>query len=1117
MSSYRGSYEDMGSTLSTNFGPQRKYRLSKPRTNNSPNNPTPLSSRVELSSPASSSNLSPVIGKSDGVGLSPSVESKTRRESRIKLKDTLSSPSEELEEPEHSADEDISRLGLADTSRSVRGRLSRTGTTIAKRTSLRLSLNPLAKSTSRLSLAREMDMEEVEDHEQVIDKIKEKAFYDRMAALNHISPSEGNGDPESLLSPIRRRSLFTPGLATRNVSDILRKPPPPQNRKSVDLDYYYNPNLSESSPLARLASLDLARDGRLTPITRSSTPADLDYGHLGGFGTLRITNGMASPVPSTRSSMIASRHSSAEQNRDGCFPMPEVRAHLDRGSARPVLKEIHRRSGEFVDLIDTPRRADRRSAEIGRVGRPLETQRNSRVLEGSPLKSTYWVEDEFVESRASTLTRTRRALSFSANGNDLTNRLAEGYMADIPDSPFGSQLNVDAFAATSKPNEIEDDLFEEQGLATASSSQSLRKWKTFLEETDTQDRGCSFEEDTLGVLSGIGPSRPRSNQNLVSKPLPEEPRDIGPDIRSDEVQPKLKKVDSGYSSSTSMKSIQKRRMAVQTEPKKLRPAIKLNNSTASYNSGFGSIPVKNYGPMTAPMSRPQLSIPAQSYGSSLVSSFKTSTDTIPTLASSRTSMSIGTSSEPNKKLKKRRPKSQPPPVDRITVQGLRELGMSDIPPIPIDIAARNAERIRNFPPLAHTLPSADHVELLNGSNSPVLLSPPIRFPSPTRHAGDQDPPKGEISRSIWGNRRLSNDQAANRDSFEYGRKDQIKVVKRSNRPSIHEEQRYSGTIADFGDVSAALGGSPYDIAQFTTREHSPSKRNSGVLYPHQMTNALPRTKSMYNMSAEEASQIARMRSLFRSTSQSAEDHHQVLMDRPTARRFSPTNANFNDRGGIPGKLLRPKSFRTDAPPVPSIPVAVQVRQREAEVPYSQDERHTQISQTQVQSSIQSIYQRYPFVDGSWEQPIDWDVHQESWAGRRKSIGETLRPQTAKSYEATHSVTMQSPSASRPKTSRETTTSTSFTTSSHVTRSFHSSTHVMQQPMQSRPKILSRQTIQVPEGTVARLSGRFEGGLGFVGGSAGTDMRTGTGRKSVEISRVYGVDLGDVPIFITPRS
>ncbi len=83
---------------------------------------------------------------------------------------------------------------------------------------------------------------------------------------------------------------------------------------------------------------------------------------------------------------------------------------------------------------------------------------------------------------------------------------------------------------------------------------------------------------------------------------------------------------------------------------------------------------------------------------------------------------------PIRKLKKQRPKSQPPPVNLIT--GCHELTDANIPRIPSFIAARHANRLSQFPLLEHTFPSSQHTTA-NGTLFTVPAhNAPIRFPSP---------------------------------------------------------------------------------------------------------------------------------------------------------------------------------------------------------------------------------------------------------------------------------------------------------------------------------------------------------------------------------------------------
>ncbi|QSZ37363.1 hypothetical protein DSL72_009461 [Monilinia vaccinii-corymbosi] len=94
-------------------------------------------------------------------------------------------------------------------------------------------------------------------------------------------------DP-AIYAPIRRKSLLQPGVATR--------PSVMSNALSFQSQIpasYHNIESWSASPLTLRTNMD-----RDTPGARTSTPNDL--GHIGSFqlGSLRITNGSASPTPS---------------------------------------------------------------------------------------------------------------------------------------------------------------------------------------------------------------------------------------------------------------------------------------------------------------------------------------------------------------------------------------------------------------------------------------------------------------------------------------------------------------------------------------------------------------------------------------------------------------------------------------------------------------------------------------------------------------------------------------------------------------------------------------------------------------------------------------------------
>ncbi|KAL8843554.1 MAG: hypothetical protein Q9170_000058 [Blastenia crenularia] len=217
-------------------------------------------------------------------------EGRARWNTRSKIRSYFQTPDHEEGHSCSSEEEEPSPNKLVNVARDVRRRLSRTDSSQLRSPSLGASA---ASSSSRLFAADTPDSRLVE--EQVVkDQIQEKVWTDTLAAKNHVStPIDEDKHPDSVMSPIRRRSLYTPGIATRSPEDILRKPPlPVQTGSEADRDYYYNPARPQSSPLSRLANLRSFPNGR-------STPSELDYTHLGALklGTLRVTNGAASPVP----------------------------------------------------------------------------------------------------------------------------------------------------------------------------------------------------------------------------------------------------------------------------------------------------------------------------------------------------------------------------------------------------------------------------------------------------------------------------------------------------------------------------------------------------------------------------------------------------------------------------------------------------------------------------------------------------------------------------------------------------------------------------------------------------------------------------------------------------
>ncbi|KAF2710328.1 hypothetical protein K504DRAFT_466742 [Pleomassaria siparia CBS 279.74] len=229
------------------------------------------------------------------------------------------------------------------------------------------------------------------------------------------------------LSLIRRRSLAatltnttrdSPTEPTRRWSSWRRHQLEPEEEAR------WNRDIMDHSPFARIAALDLA-EGRESP--RAQTPCDLDYSHLGSLklGSLIVTNGAASPAPSTvvQRKSITRLYEEADD-----LAVPEASSSLltrkkskkwghtrSKSGAPPKVSALQRN----LSISDEIRRAK----TLSRCDSPLKTE-----------TFTPYVDD----AEAETFKMRLRVINMSAD------TLARAYMADIPNSPFeAANLDVD--------------------------------------------------------------------------------------------------------------------------------------------------------------------------------------------------------------------------------------------------------------------------------------------------------------------------------------------------------------------------------------------------------------------------------------------------------------------------------------------------------------------------------------------------------------------------------------------------------------------------------------------------------------------------------------------------
>lgn len=350
-------------------------------------------------------------------------------------------------------------------------------------------------------------------------------------------PARTNSDA-AIYAPIRRRSLMQHGVATRNswIEPQSRKPVPTPVRSQTDLqNYYYNPTKPASSQLVALTNLEIPEYVDTVPGQRVATPNDLEYGHIGAYrlGSLRITNGAASPAPSIEGPITA-------EGEDDYMSSGE-----SRGTAQRHLQGLSQRSNTIPvspEIIKSP--------WVRRTESPLRQEYIERN-EPEPLTvDTQLPLPEFSLFRFTDADSPTKSLD-----------LARNYMNDLALSPFSFEDSPPAsprLEATSKHMAVDDDLFEpDPGTPEMA---DFRVHKSF-------DSGYQGERNTSP--DGIRVKGPR---DPAPKPLA--------------------KADSGYSSNVSLRSFKGNQPpsvpAKEAPPTPPKPVQRAVSSTYSVASSFYS-------------------------------------------------------------------------------------------------------------------------------------------------------------------------------------------------------------------------------------------------------------------------------------------------------------------------------------------------------------------------------------------------------------------------------------------------------------------------------------------------------------------------------------------------
>ncbi len=738
-----------------------------------------------------------------------------------------------------------------------------------------------------------------------LDSLKDEA----MSASTPSSSIDCIVDSPSI--PPTRRASFTPGTATRKPSQLRREEQIEEEsvveeweqRHIVDTDYF---DWRPPAPPAMVG--------------RVGTPADLDYSHLGGLrrGSLQVMNGRASPTFSEISKVSRQPLSVLSPHRDISSDYGDADDELQKGIQAVNIRPVH-----------TP-------LDVSNEGRCFSWEtKDGEVLRTHPLQIVTSADTE----------------STSAKDPDQASMMAQEYMAELAASPFSEHKSYYSPGSSGKSK-------SEGWLQTSSSVSSLHSSperspsptgsvvRRSRHEQEGESRLHVF--DNVHGQSGDSASRWCSPRLSIDEGLQSSPESQA-QASSSRLQPPRasEKSDSGYSSSTSLRSLQ------------VAPGASHMKTCAFENASTSTL--------TGQSQQQEVKPPRLSHRPTILKSRKTAPQ-LPTFANlnppvgtltpapaaSKTEITSAKTVKGRKKLQKKRPLSQPPA--KVSLTRVRSFEGEGIPSIPHEVRENLRIRSEEVPELERTYLPLHALTNQASLSSIDLQKSDIRFPLP---APEQPVP---IRRS----------RSLSRPRSWIGRPKEDMVSSRRNSGISQIEAM--AIINDFGTVASSLGGSPYDMAH----ENMVTEQ---TMNPYNISIIAPRPK--YMMDDKTAAELSRARS--RSIQQRA--------GLPAIQRPS-----FNDRGGIPGRNLRPASFASDAPPITPEMLQKAFRtssaQRQPSLTYGNapppplhSPRPSYISCEETSSDVVVA----PPPPHHSPQPMDvmpnpWAAHAAAWKARRQSAG-----------------------------------------------------------------------------------------------------------------------------------
>lgn len=1153
-----------------NLSPNSKsqHRLSKPRVNAFANSGAYTSKYT----------LNTLPDGNESVIESPSGDRRTRQAARQTLRSQLCGP-EDQEDEYDGYNED----SLGDLVGSARDRLSRSGSQATHYLSAKGSVTQL-NNGSQTSVAPENRTIHLETAVAILQELRKTASPEDLVALrkshtqigryssdieidkallpttssNGTSPTRDGPIPYSSAAVIRRKSLATPGVATRQPSIKDEK----QSEYQPAGDHLWRGPVSRAARFTRLSTVESV-DEELMAATRAGTPGAIEYTQLGTHkhGSLMVMNGPASPSPSIISKTMSPKKSLADLHRDEYFtasegedPQSAIDDVDDFGSPLSPPKDCL----NSLDLL--PSQRDRAGRAQHRF---IGTNVNPATRGGSPLKHQMRGQSEEPEllnvSQSSSNYMNPRAASSYDNvmAQSLRRDSADDEMEPYKVSPMGSHRSAVSLAseyiADLPPSAYASalDLSHQTVPGLEAEPLSLESMQPDEGYYDASPEYETPDNELFNEFDGHPPFKREITPETALRSHPPQPQDAP--LKST-LKPKRSarqtKSDSGYSSSysgydslrSSTRSEKHPPLTPITAPAIATPPL-ADVQNYSPEGAASTYTIRTMLAMTCPedalrslqpsalserLPKPPEVERSKSWRKSMRKSLprllssESAIQSVASLDSKPSNDSKVTLKQKDKprKLQKKRPLSQ----QSFAVGFPKHLENGNVPRVPSDVSSRFSFRIARAPEREHL---EQTVESAFGRNSGLgAISPGAgTFGNTFAEAENGSNILGDAPPPIPPHR--------------FG------ASQRRSRVIDEDEEIVTG-VAGFGSVAQSIGSSPYDIA---TASFSRRPVTAAPTHPYQMSSFTPQYGPRQGWDDETAVRMAQMRSRERAAAAAAQDYNMAERpSMPVRPRSYHENSGFIAPNRVPSNSSdigsrRPRSVYGDSPapasvpaPAPALDLPVIPPRKRAQTTRSQSvprqpsfEMYTSQPGPLLRSTTDMPLPntgRVAQLAATFHQPesappplppvsaaLDWSHQADVWRQRKLAAQTTVTTESAVPFSKMTTTTTTTVVSSAPASHPQPLPwlSSSRPATAHPLPS-DALVPVGSTDAARRKSAEPERMPEVPMFTDEGIFGRYGGGFHY--GDVGRKYMGAAGKREVSLAtgglREWGVDLGDVP-------